>query len=46
MREFDSGVTDPDVPDPYYGGEEGFEAMYQILEPACRGLLESLRAAA
>ena len=44
MREFDAKAPGPDVPDPYYGGEDGFEAMYAILEPACAGLLESLRA--
>ena len=43
MREFDARASSPDVPDPYYGGEDGFEAMYGILEPACAGLLESLR---
>jgi protein-tyrosine phosphatase len=43
MREFDAGADRQDVPDPYYGGEDGFEAMYAILEPACAGLLESLR---
>jgi protein-tyrosine phosphatase len=43
MREFDAGADSQDVPDPYYGGEAGFEAMYAILEPACLGLLESLR---
>lgn len=43
LREFDPDATSQDVPDPYYGGEDGFEAMYSILEPACRGLLESLR---
>ena len=43
MLEFDAGARDQDVPDPYYGGESAFEAMYAILEPACRGLLESLR---
>jgi protein-tyrosine phosphatase len=43
MREFDPAARDQDVPDPYYGGEEGFETMYSILEPACRGLLASLR---
>jgi protein-tyrosine phosphatase len=42
MREFDAGADRQDVPDPYYGGEAGFEAMYAILRPACRGLLESL----
>ena len=43
MREFDLKAQDQDVPDPYYGGEGGFETMYSILEPACHGLLESLR---
>jgi protein-tyrosine phosphatase len=44
MREFEPGANSQDVPDPYYGGEDGFEAMYAILDPACRGLLEFLRA--
>ena len=43
MREYDSATQDQDVPDPYYGGPEGFEAMFAILEPACRGLLDTLR---
>lgn len=46
MREFDPAASDLDVADPYYGGEEGFETMYKVLEPACRGLLDSLRAKA
>jgi len=32
-----------EVPDPYYGGEEGFEHVLDLLEDACRGLLEDLR---
>ena len=28
------------VPDPYYGGEEGFEVVLDILEEACANLLE------
>lgn len=28
------------VPDPYYGGAQGFENVIEILEDACRGLLE------
>ncbi|MBK5257211.1 MAG: low molecular weight phosphotyrosine protein phosphatase [Vicinamibacteria bacterium] len=43
MREFDPGAGNPDVADPYYGGEDGFEKMYTTLEPACRGLLEAIR---
>ncbi|MEB3348887.1 MAG: low molecular weight protein-tyrosine-phosphatase [Cyanobacteriota bacterium] len=31
------------VPDPYYGGQEGFEQVLDLLEDACNGLLESLR---
>lgn len=31
------------VPDPYYGGETGFERVLDLVEDAARGLLESLR---
>lgn len=44
MREFDPEAREADVADPYYGGEAGFDEMYRVLTPACRGLLESLRA--
>ena len=30
------------VPDPYYGGAEGFEYVLDLLEDACAGLLEEL----
>jgi len=43
LREFEPGVGDADVPDPYYG-ESGFDDVYVICEAACRGLLERLRA--
>lgn len=29
-----------DVPDPYYGGENGFDDVYHMLKRACEGLLE------
>jgi len=32
-----------DVPDPYYGGEAGFEQVLDLLEDACFGLLQELR---
>ena len=32
------------VPDPYYGGAQGFENVLDILEDACGGLLESIQA--
>ncbi|MCB1225764.1 MAG: low molecular weight phosphotyrosine protein phosphatase [Verrucomicrobiales bacterium] len=31
------------VPDPYYGGEEDFEQVLDLLEDTCAGLLETLR---
>jgi protein-tyrosine phosphatase len=42
MRSYDSPGADPDVPDPYYGGFQGFEDMYEILSLCCDNLLESL----
>ena len=35
-----------EVPDPYYGGSEGFEHVLDLLEDACAGLLDALRAEA
>ena len=34
--------SDKEVPDPYYGGEQGFEHVLDLLEDACSGLLETL----
>lgn len=31
------------IPDPYYGGDEGFELVLDILEDACEGLLNYLK---
>jgi protein-tyrosine phosphatase len=31
------------VPDPYYGGQKGFELVLDLLEDACGGLLEELQ---
>jgi protein-tyrosine phosphatase len=33
-----------EVPDPYYGGAQGFEQVLDLLEDACSGLLEDLLA--
>jgi protein-tyrosine phosphatase len=46
LREFDpesAGAPDLDVPDPYYGGAQGFETVLDQVEAACRGLLDSVR---
>lgn len=31
------------VPDPYYGGAQGFENVLDILEDSCKGLLDSIK---
>ncbi|MFE3770294.1 low molecular weight protein-tyrosine-phosphatase [Streptomyces sp. NPDC059122] len=36
--------ADLDVPDPYYGGFAGFEECLEMVEAACDGLLEAVRA--
>lgn len=43
LREFDpQGGPRAAVPDPYYGRQEGFEEVYQVVERSVRGLLEAL----
>ncbi len=44
FRTFDPDTTDPtaEVPDPYYGGEQGFANVYQIVDRTCDHLLDSL----
>ena len=44
LREFDPlAAGHRNVPDPYYGGADGFEKVQDIVERSCRGLLEDLR---
>jgi protein-tyrosine phosphatase len=43
LREFDPDADGTDVPDPYYGGDEGFEDVLAMVEKACRGLLDHVR---
>jgi protein-tyrosine phosphatase len=48
LREFDpasAGCENLDVPDPYHGGPRGFETVLDLLQSACEGLLEWVRAA-
>jgi protein-tyrosine phosphatase len=48
LREFDPASVaagDLEVPDPYYGGPHGFERVLDMVEAACRGLLDEVRAA-
>ena len=41
--DFASGVSENEVPDPYYGGARGFEHVLDLVEAASRGLLEDIR---
>lgn len=43
MRNFDDQETGSDVPDPYYGDQDGFENVYQILDRSIDKLLEFLK---
>ena len=48
LREFDAAAVaagDLDVPDPYYGGPHGFDRVLDLVEAACRGLLDEVRPA-
>ena len=47
LREFDPASVktgELDVPDPYYGGPDGFDRVLDIVDGACRGLLDEIRA--
>ena len=43
MRAFDPDVQQElDVPDPYFGGDSGFDDVYQMLDRSCENLLNIL----
>jgi protein-tyrosine phosphatase len=42
LREWEPGAAGLDVPDPYYGDGRGFEDVLDMVQAACRGLLEDL----
>jgi protein-tyrosine phosphatase len=44
LMEFSAAAALREVPDPYYGGEQGFEQVLDMVEEASQGLLEHLRA--
>ena len=39
-----SGGQVDEVPDPYYGGMDGFVHMYELLEQATSGLMKDIEA--
>jgi len=47
MRSYDPTLAaaeehELEVPDPYYGGPDGFDRVFEMLERACGGLLDEL----
>ena len=42
MTDFSKELNYDEVPDPYYGGDAGFELVLDLLEDACEGLLEEV----
>ena len=44
LRDFDPDPGDGNVPDPYYGGIQGFENVFQIVKRSCENLLDELKA--
>jgi protein-tyrosine phosphatase len=43
MCDFCSTHTLKEVPDPYYGGVEGFNHVIDLLMDACQGLLKHIK---
>jgi protein-tyrosine phosphatase len=42
MRDFDEIDPGTDVPDPYYGGDDGFRKVFNMLDRSCAVLLEEI----
>ncbi|MDR1967404.1 MAG: low molecular weight phosphotyrosine protein phosphatase, partial [Burkholderiaceae bacterium] len=43
LTDFCTRVRAHEVPDPYYGGADGFERVLDLIEHACAGLLAELQ---
>ena len=43
MLSYARSFSETEVPDPYYGGDSGFEHVLDLLEDACNNLLDELR---
>ncbi len=44
LCEFCTVYSEKEVPDPYYGGAQGFEKVLDLLEDGCAGLLRHVQA--
>lgn len=42
LRQFDPEPGDGQVPDPYYGGDDGFDRVYAMVHRSCTALLDHL----
>lgn len=43
LTSFHPYVLEPDVPDPYYGGPDGFAEVLDLIEESCRALLAEIQ---
>lgn len=43
LADFAQSFNQLEVPDPYYGGDAGFEQVLDLVEDACQGLLADIR---
>ena len=41
--DYSNEFSETEVPDPYYGGEQGFEHVFDLVESASRGLLDDIK---
>ncbi|MCW8899673.1 MAG: low molecular weight phosphotyrosine protein phosphatase [Gammaproteobacteria bacterium] len=41
--DFSKDYSETQVPDPYYGGDQGFEHVFNLVESASRGLLADIK---
>jgi protein-tyrosine phosphatase len=42
MREYDPLPDNSEVPDPYYGGMDGFQHVFEVVKRSCEKLLDEL----
>jgi protein-tyrosine phosphatase len=43
LTSYDAVEPDAEVPDPYYGGDDGFPRVLAMIERSCAGLIEAIR---
>jgi protein-tyrosine phosphatase len=43
FMDFAKRRSEQEVPDPYYGGQRGFDIVYDMVEDASKGLLEDIK---